>query len=268
MSWHYWQAIILGAVQGIAEFIPISSSGHLIIARYFLKLDDLGNLFDAILHLATLVVLVIYFRKDLSKLLWGWRSQTTRSGSNDKNILPLLLLATIPALIIGWELHNWLQHSWRSITAIAIFMIITGSLMIIAEKFFQAKHELKHLNWPKALGIGLAQALAILPGISRSGATMITGMYMGLKREVATRFSFLLAMPVIAAAGGYSLYLTIEEKVFTTDWLFLAVAFVTAVIFSWLAIAGIMRWVKNHSLNIFAGYLIIAGLVLVAINWI
>ena len=265
---NYLSAAILGAVQGIAEFLPISSSGHLIIARYFLRMEDPGNLFDAILHLATLLAILIYFRIEWLEIIKAWTVMggTARSASRYRQLGLLLIVATIPALMTGWLLSHWIEVNCRSLISVAICLIFTGILLWMAEKFFRGKGEIKLLNWPKALGIGLAQALAILPGVSRSGSTIVTGMYMGLTREAAAKFSFLMATPVILAAGGYSLLLAIREGLSFSNWQFLAVAFVAALLFGFVAISGLMKFVRNYSLQIFAWYLILAGIALIAVT--
>lgn len=265
---NYLPPIILGAVQGVAEFLPISSSGHLIIARYFLQMEDPGNLFDAVLHLATLVAILIYFRTEWAEMIRAWskKGKEVRLASKYRQLGIILIIATIPALIVGWLLNNWIEGSFRSLLSVSIGLILTGILLWAAEQFFGGKSEIKLLNWPRALGIGLAQAFAILPGISRSGATMATGMYMGLKREAAAKFSFLMAAPVILAAGGYSLLLAIRVGIAISDWKFLVIAFTSALLFSFLAISGLMKFVKNYSLQIFAWYLILAGIVLIIIT--
>lgn len=264
----YLPAAILGAVQGIAEFLPISSSGHLIIARHFLNIEDPGNLFDAVLHLATLFAILIYFRMEWSEIVKAWtaKRKNVRLTSTYRRLSLLLIIATIPALVVGWFLNNWIEVNFRGLLSVAICLMATGILLWMAEKFFDGKAEIKLLNWPRALGIGLAQAFAILPGISRSGATIAAGMYMGLKREAAAKFSFLMATPIIAVAGGYSLYLAIREGISFGNWQFLIVAFLTALLFGFLAVSGLMKFVKNYSLQVFAWYLILAGIILIVIT--
>lgn len=265
---HYLPSAILGAVQGIAEFLPISSSGHLIIARHFLHMEDPGNMFDAVLHLATLLALLIYFRIEWAKMIKSWttKGRNTRSAGVYRRMGILLVIATIPALAMGWFLNNWIEVNFRSLLSVAISLIVTGVFLWAAEKFFNGKADIKLLNWPRALGIGLAQTIAILPGISRSGATIAVGMYMGLKREAAAKFSFLMATPVIAAAGGYSLLSTIREGISLDNWQLMAVAFAVALLFSFIAISWLMKFVKNYSLQVFAWYLILAGIALIIIT--
>jgi len=264
------QASILGVVQGITEFIPISSSGHLIIARDLLNIPDQGNFFDAILHLATLLAIIIYFRLDWLNIIKSWTNgnKISRQTRVYRQLSKLILIATVPAVIIGWFFNVWIEQNFRSLITVAIFMILVGIVFLFTERLLKPNDNLNRLNWAKALGIGLAQALAILPGVSRSGATIATGMYMGLKRDVAARFSFLLATPIIAVAGGYSLYLSLKEGVIFYDWLFWLVAFSTSLLFGILSIKFLLSFLKKYSLNIFAYYLLIMGIILLATKFI
>jgi len=269
MEWHYIQAFVLGAVQGLTEFIPVSSSGHLVIVRELWGIPDQGYFFDAILHLATLIAIFIYFRSDWIEMLRSWinGSKVKRQTRLSRRLSGFILIATLPALAIGWWLHQWISDSFRNLVVIAVFMIIVGVLFIITEKLVHPKEDINQLNWARALGVGLAQALAIIPGISRSGATIVTGMYMGLKREVAAKFSFLLAAPVIAVAGLYSLFQAIKEGVILNDWLFWLIAFVSALAFGLVAIKFLLSFLKKYSLNIFAYYLVASGAALLVFNY-
>lgn len=270
MHWHYIQAFVLGAVQGLTEFIPVSSSGHLIIVRELWGIPDQGNFFDAILHLATLIAIFIYFRSDWISMFKSWinGSKVKRQTRLSRRLTVLILIATLPALAIGWWLHQWISSSFRGLVAVAIFMLIVGILFMITEKLIRPKEDISQLNWARALGVGLAQALAIIPGVSRSGATIVTGMYMGLKREVAAKFSFLLAAPVIAVAGLYSLFQAIKEGIILHDWLFWLIAFAASLVFGLLAIKFLLSFLKKYSLNIFAYYLVISGTALLVFNFV
>ncbi len=270
MDFNLIQASILGMVQGITEFVPISSSGHLVLVRDLLNIPDQGNFFDAILHLATLLAIIIYFRLDWLSMIKSWinGNKASRQTRTDRRLSSLILIATIPAIIIGWFANVWIEQNFRSLITIAILMILTGIVFLLAEKLLKPNDNLTRLNWSKSLGVGLAQAISILPGISRSGATITAGMYMGLKRDMAAKFSFLLAAPIIAVAGGYSLYLSFREGIIFYDWLFWLTAFSFALIFGILAIKFLLNFLKKYSLNIFAYYLLIAGTVLLVTKFI
>lgn len=270
MSWHYIQAFILGAVQGLTEFLPVSSSGHLVIAKEFLGIPDQGIFFDAILHLATLLAILIYFRLDWLEMLKSWinENKVKRQTRLNRRLLIFILIATIPAAIIGWFLNQWVNVNFYNTTSVAIFMLIIGFIFIFIERFIQSKDDMNRLNGARVIGVGLAQALAIIPGISRSGTTIVTGMYMGLRREVAAKFSFLLAAPIIAGAGFYSLYQAISKGIILYDWLFWIIAFVSSLIFGLLAIKFLLSFLQKYSLNVFAYYLLLAGTTLLMFNFV
>lgn len=270
MDFSLIQASILGAVQGITEFIPISSSGHLIWIRDLLNIPDQGNFFDAILHLATLLAIIIYFRLDWSNMIKSWTNgnKASRQTRIYRQLSKLILIATVPAVIVGWFFNVWIEQNFRGVVTVAVLMILTGIVFMLTEKLLKPNDNLNRLNWPKSLGVGLAQVIAILPGISRSGATIVTGMYMGLKRDVAARFSFLLAAPIIAVAGGYSLILSFKEGIIFYDWLFWLVAFGCSLLFGILSIKFLLNFLKKYSLNIFAYYLLIVGVILLVTKFI
>lgn len=259
--WHLGQAAILGLVQGVTEFLPVSSSGHLIIARDFLRLADPGNFFDAVLHLATLSAILIYFRRDWWQMLIGSKSKKgdQRALLVDRRTLWLILLATIPGLVAGFWGHQWVEQNFRSVSTVAILMMAVGIIYLIFERRVKHPKTSKNLTGWDAISIGLAQAVAIVPGISRSGATMLAGRYAGLTREMAARFSFLLAAPIITAAGGYSLYQAIASKLISQDYWFWIVAFGFSLASGMLVISWLLKFFQKYSLNSFGYYLIIAG---------
>src|SRR4030042_6208874 len=266
---HYLPAVVLGAVQGLTEFIPISSSGHLIIARELLHIPDQGNFFDAILHLAPLLPLVIYFRSDWANMISAWFSsrRALRQARTNRRLLVLIVVATLPALVVAPLANGWVEDHFRSIVTVAIFMVVVGITFILMERWGNSTDDLNQLSAPRALGIGLAQALAILPGISRSGATIVAGMYMNLRREVSAKFSFLMATPIIAVAGLYSLYESVTQGSLMQDWQFWAAAFVVSVLSGLVAIKFLLAFLRRYSLDLFAYYLILAGLVLLVVHF-
>lgn len=263
--WHLGQAAILGLVQGLTEFLPVSSSGHLVIVREFLRLPDAGNGFDAILHLATLVATLIYFRQDWWKMLAGGKSKKDAILGQAPNwrLLGLILLATIPGLLVGYFGNNWIEHRFRSLLVVAILLVVTGLVYLVMEKWMKLPKKPKELTSWDALNIGLAQAIAVIPGISRSGATLLGGIYVGLTREAAAKFSFLLAAPVIAAAGGYGLYQNIVHHSLSRDYLFLVIAFIASLISGLVVIRWLLKFYQKHSLHSFAYYLLILGVGLI-----
>ncbi len=205
------QAIILGLVQGVTEFIPISSSGHLILVpwlfnwHFLLDNPDLNKTFDVALHLGTFFAVLVYFWRDIGHLLAAFfRSlRRRRAESTDERLAWLLLISTIPAGVVGVAFENFIEDRLGKPVLIAALMIVFGLVMWYVDRHARLEREMSALTRGGALGIGVAQALALAPGVSRSGITMVTGMLLGLKREAAARYSFLLSVPVIGGAAFY-----------------------------------------------------------------
>lgn len=260
----YIQAAVLGAVQGLTEFIPISSSGHLVVVRQLFNLPDQGLAFDAVLHLATATAILIYFWNDWRHLWVSLLSRSQMRGvQQSRKLFWLIAVTTVPAIGAGLLWAGYLEGQLRNIPTIASLMILTGLLFILIERIAQPHRDLTKLNFFDALSIGLAQALAILPGISRSGATIITGMYHGLRREVAARYSFLAAGPIVVLAGLYSLWKLLAAGSSEVETISLIVGFVASLLAGLVAIHFLLKWLKQNRLYVFAGYLIIVGVGLV-----
>ncbi|MDD5605959.1 MAG: undecaprenyl-diphosphate phosphatase [Patescibacteria group bacterium] len=261
----YIETAILGATQGLTEFIPISSSGHLILIREIFGFQDQGLAFDAVLHLATALAVLIYFWQEWKNISVAiFSKKETRTATQSRRLFLLIVVTTIPAIGAALLWAETIEQQVRGVIPVAALMVFTGLMFIWLERISQAKKDTSKLNFFDALGIGLAQAVAILPGISRSGATIITGMYYGLKRETAARYSFLAAMPIIVLAGLYSLW-QFSTAADTVAWEALAIGFVTAFGFGLLAIHLLINFLKNNRLFIFAGYLIATGAGLIAL---
>ena len=267
------QAVILGIVQGLTEFIPISSSAHLIIVPWLFAWTDpaLTSLpFDVALHLGTLLAVLWYFRKDwLCLLRAGIASIRERHIGPDPNrrLAWLLVLASIPGGIAGVLLEgkvgDWFHSPYEpvrsdAIIAIAIILALWGALLLLAERFARHVRTVHDLTIKDALFIGLAQALAVFPGISRSGSTITAGLAVGLERAAAARFSFLLSAPIIAGAGVKSLwdvYHGIASGTIASGELILfPVGFVTAAVSGYLTIRFLLGYLQRHSNNVFVYY--------------
>ncbi len=260
------QGIILGAVQGLTEFIPISSSGHLILVRKLFGWDDPGVVFDIILHLGTLLAVIIYFRKDWINI---FQSLIKRGEKN--NLLWLLIIATIPTFIAGFFLNDFINSIFRDILWVSVFLVIIGLVFLAAEKYNNIKLKKKNLseiNWKDALVIGLVQVLSLLPGISRSGMTISAGLFRSIKRTESTRFSFLMATIAISGASIYGLFDLFENSNHFINFPALLMGFITSFILGYLSIKYLMRFLKNHKLNIFAYYVITIGILLLTIQWL
>lgn len=246
------QAIILGIVQGLTEFIPVSSSGHLVLMHSWLGLTESGLAFDVALHFGTLLALLLFFRRDIIKLCVG-----IFKGGVERRLAIILAVATIPAVIAGFILNDLAESTFRSSRLVAINLLLVGLLMMAAERYYrrhQHKTQLEAVDMKQGLAIGVAQAVALVPGTSRSGITITTGLFAGLDRVAATRFSFLLGIPATAGAilkifvfdGGFS-DVSAQPMLFT-------VGIVTAFASGLFAIAFMLRYLSKHTLDVFAYY--------------
>lgn len=257
------QAIILGLVQGLTEFIPVSSSGHLIIAHRLLDINETGLTFDVALHLGTLLALILFFYKDIGQL-----ARALFVKNNQSRLAWLLVWATIPAVITGVLLESLAESSFRSIRLVAINLIVVGGVMIIAEIYTKNnshRTELQNISRKQAISMGLAQAAAVIPGISRSGSTISAGLFMGLDRVAAARFSFLLAIPI--TAGAILKVFAAESSLIEInhEWEIFLIGITTAFVSGVFAIRFLLGFLTKHSLNLFAYYrFALGGIVLLA----
>jgi undecaprenyl-diphosphatase len=274
------QAVLIGILQGLTEFIPVSSSAHLELAPWIAgwQTDGLtGSLsFDVFLHLGTLVALLAYFARDWVAILRAAvASLRERSiGAHpERRLAWLLILATIPAALIGFAGEDWIDSVLHADNdgvrlAIAGFVVVGAAGLWLADRLGARRRAIDGLDVPSALAIGFSQALALLPGISRSGATITAGLALGLTRESAARFSFLLATPITLGAGLYGSRKLLVETHTGVEWLAIGAGFLAAAISGALAIGFMLSWLRNRSVNVFAVYRVlfaglIVGLVLV-----
>ncbi|HEY6607980.1 MAG TPA: undecaprenyl-diphosphate phosphatase [Candidatus Limnocylindria bacterium] len=274
------QAAIVGLLQGLTEFIPVSSSAHLELLPWMLGWDDgglIGSLaFDVFLHLGTLLALLVYFAADWRRYIGaGLASIRERhiGPDPDRRMAWLLLLATIPAAIIGFSLEGLIDDAFHggggdaARLAIAGFLVIGGTALWLADRFGRRTRELDDVTAATAVTIGFSQALALLPGISRSGATLTTGLALGMTREAAARFSFLLATPITLGAGLYGSRRLLTEPHTGVEWLALAVGFAAAAVAGLLAIRFMLSWLRTRSVAIFTLYrFALAALVVVLVT--
>ena len=260
------QAALVGLLQGLTEFIPISSSAHLELAPWIAGWESdglIGSLaFDVFLHLGTLVALLVYFARDWLRYFGAWVASVRErriGDDSERRIAWLLILATIPAAVIGFSLEGFIEESLHGDNdgarlAIAGFLVIGATLLWLADRFGRRERELDRVTTGTALAIGLSQALALLPGISRSGATITAGLGLGLKREAAARFSFLLATPITLGAGLYGSRHMLTESHSGTEWLAIGVGFAVAALSGLLAIGFLLAWLRRRSVAIFSLY--------------
>jgi undecaprenyl-diphosphatase len=255
------EAIALGIVQGLTEFIPVSSSGHLVLGQELFGVDGGGLRFDVALHIGTLAALIVYFGRDLVRLVRGFPH-----GGNDARIAKLLMYATVPAAVAGYFLQDIAETSFRNPLLVAGTLAAVGCVMLFAE-WRAERHppatKLESVTLRQALSIGGAQAVALIPGVSRSGATITAGLLLGLDRVSATRFSFLLAIPITIGAVLKVVVFDGESIVSGGDASVLVAGIMAAFASGLLAIRFLLRYLSQHSLRVFAWYRI--GLALFAV---
>jgi len=253
------QAILLGVVQGLTEFLPVSSSGHLLLGQYFLGLDPdrFGLPFDVALHMGTLVAVVSYFWRDLLRMaLAFFRSFGHRDLANDadQRMAYLIIASTVPAALIGFLFEGFFEETVRSPWVVVFNFVLIGVLFIVGEMVGTRTRRASNLGFGEAVGIGFAQAAALVPGVSRSGATITLGLFLGLRREEAARFSFLMSVPIIAGAGGLELGEVIAGGMDAAQSLLFVVGFLTSAAVGYVTIRFLLNYLTNHSLRAFAFY--------------
>jgi len=261
------QAIILGIVQGLTEFLPISSSGHLLLVpwlfnwHFLLDNPGLNKTFDVALHLGTFVAVLVYFWREVGKLIAAWvRSIGRRSLADPMAKLAwLLIVSTIPAAIVGVALESFIEDRLGKPWIIAIAMIVFAGFMYLVDHIAKLDRELDSLTWFDAVLIGCAQALALCPGVSRSGVTMMTGMLLRLDRESAARYSFLLSIPVIGGAAAYKALEVAKDGLPAGTAMPFAVGMVSAAVSGLAAIWFVLAYLKRHNFNLFVLYRIVVG---------
>lgn len=256
-------AIVLGIIQGLAEFLPISSSAHLVLAPWLLGWEDPGLAFDVALHVGTLVALLWYFRAEWLRLLSSALvvCRTRSLPGPEERRLAYLVVGTIPGGIAGILFERKANVAFRAPVLVASALIALGILLWLADVACPARRSLDEVRWRDALLIGVAQAFAIVPGVSRSGSTITAGRALGFDRESAAVFSFLLSMPIIAGAAVHELP-RLSHAGFTAP---LLIGVVSAAVSGWFAIAVLLQFVKRHSYGVFAVYRVLVGAAVLAI---
>ncbi len=265
------EALILGVIQGLTEFLPVSSSGHLVLAESLMKLpvESLKS-FDIATHVGTLLALLVYFWKEIWNLVLAFfvsiaqiftRKKLSVEMEHSQRLMIYLLLATIPAIVLGVTLGDWLDEMFRKPGTIAIFMIIVGVLFFVAELVY-TKMKTRNVGLREGLLMGLAQCLALIPGISRSGITISAGLFQGVKRDEAAKFSFLLGAIAIFGAAVFAVYGIMKGKYTMPPVDLLVVGIMSSFLVGLGAISFLMKYLKKHTLHIFGVYRVILGFVL------
>ncbi|XKT74408.1 MAG: undecaprenyl-diphosphatase UppP [Patescibacteria group bacterium UBA2163] len=263
----FFQFITLGVVQGLTEFIPVSSTGHLILARSVLGINpEYGLAVDAVLHLATALAVLVYFRKDIARLIRTFFVFFTGGvvAREDKILMFALMLGSIPVVIGGLFFKDYIEHVLRGPAFVAYGLIAGSVLFFVAERFAT---QAKKLSVSSGFVIGLFQALALIPGMSRSGATISGGLLLGLSREKAARFSFLLAFPVIVGAGAVQFIGLSGSDMFAAQSSALFTGAIAAFVSGLAAIHFLITFLRHHSLNVFIVYRLILALIILGIIW-
>ena len=262
MSW--WQVIDLAVVQGLTEFLPVSSSGHLaIVSRVFFG-GDAGASFTAVSQLGTEAAVLVYFARDIVRIVSAWFNGllVTAHRNADYRLGWYVIIGTLPICVLGLLFTDLIRSGARNLWVVATALVIFSVVIAAAERVGAQNRHVDQLNWRDAVVVGVAQTLALVPGVSRSGATISAGLFLGLDRELAARFGFLLAIPAVFASGLFSLpdaFHPVREGMSATG-LQLLVATVIAFAVGLAAVAWLLRFLVRHGMYWFVGYRVAAGL--------
>lgn len=263
-----FQAAVLGVVQGLTEFLPVSSSGHLILVPYFLDWPLQSLSFDIATHTGTLLAIIAYFHRDLRDLLVGFF--TGKPVSMDPDFAPrpmawCIALGTIPAGLVGLFFQDWIEENLRSPYVVAGTTLVYGILLYIADRIGRKERPIGQLGLADALVIGCAQALALVPGTSRSGVTITAALLLGFARPAAARFTFLLIVPISVLVAAKDAKDLVEAGVGAAELTPMAVGLVTSAIVGYAVIAWLLSWLRSRSLNVFVVYRIALAAVILAV---
>lgn len=269
MGW--LEAIVLAIVQGLTEFLPISSSAHIRIAGLAMGMEDPGATFTAIIQIGTELAVVVYFWRDIVRIITRWfQSLTGKVPRNDPDarMAWLIIIGSVPIVLLGVLFQDLIRTQFRSLWIIAISLIVFGIILGLADVLARRVKTLEHLNWKDGLIYGFAQALALIPGVSRSGGTITAGRLMGYDRPAAARYAFLLAIPAVLGSGGYELFsaLTDDNPVGAPiNWGATLLATVISFVVGWAVIKFLMKWVETRSFMPFVIYRIALGTLLIVL---
>jgi undecaprenyl-diphosphatase len=265
MSW--WQVVVLAVVQGLTEFLPVSSSGHLAIVSRIFFADDAGASFTAVTQLGTEIAILVYFARDIVRIVKAWfrglvkGGQATAHRNADYRMGWYVIIGTIPICILGLFFKDEIRSGVRNLWVIATALVVFSAVIALAERLGRQSRHIDQLTWRDAVVVGVAQTLALVPGVSRSGSTISAGLFLGLDRELAARFGFLLAIPAVFASGLFSLpdaFHPVLEGMSATGPQLL-VATVIAFVVGLAAVAWLLRFLVRHNMYWFVGYRVAAG---------
>jgi undecaprenyl-diphosphatase len=273
------ESIVLGVIQGLTEYLPVSSTGHLTVAGKLMNLISMDNperwtAFIAVIQLGTLMAVLVYFFNDIKRIAVDFtkenvvyplknRSKISIKTQSQNSLMGwYLILATLPVAIVGLLFKDFIEGVFtKNLYVIASSLILLALILFIADKTGKYKRNMKDIKWYDALIIGLAQTVALIPGSSRSGTTITAGLFLGLKRETAARFSFLMSIPAVLASGLYELYSALEY-IDARQIINMSVATITSAIVGYLSIEFLLRYLKKNTTLLFAVYRICAGLII------
>ena len=248
------ESIILGAIQGLTEFLPVSSSGHLVLSQKILNINQPGNAFEVLVHLGTLLSVIVVFYEDLKSILFSIKMKETQS------FIMFIIIGTVPAIIIGLGFKDIFDSLFDNIKAVGFALLFTGAILVGSSKL---KYSDKNLNWQKSLIIGCVQALAIIPGISRSGITICMGLFLGLSSKKAARLSFLLAIPVISGAG---LLTALDvDGGFQLSFSIVVSGFISSFLIGIIALKWLLSWLEQGKFHYFGIYCFCIGLLTIVV---
>lgn len=243
------ESIILGAIQGLTEFLPVSSSGHLVLSQKILNINQPGNAFEVLVHLGTLLSVIVVFYEDLKSILFSIKMKETQS------FIIFIIIGTVPAIIIGLGFKDIFDSLFDNIKAVGFALLFTGAILVSSLKLTYSD---KNLTWQKSLIIGCMQALAIIPGISRSGITICMGLFLGLSSKKAARLSFLLAIPVISGAG---LLTALDvDSGFQLPFSIVVSGFISSFLIGIIALKWLLSWLEQGKFHYFGIYCFCIGL--------
>jgi undecaprenyl-diphosphatase len=264
-----FQAIVFGAVQGLTEFLPVSSTAHLILLPWFMGWPDPGLAFDVALHLGTLVALLIYFRTDWLELIGASLGMVRgRTRTPDAKMAMLIVGATIPAALAGALFESKVENALRAPQLIGVSLIGMALVLVVAEAAGRRKKTLDDLSWSDAMAVGAAQAFAIIPGVSRSGSTITAGLFRSMKRDAAARFSFYLSAPIIGGAVAKKSLDILKSGLGLEQMTPFIIGIISSGIIGYLSIAFLMRYLQTHNTYLFVVYRVALGIVVLLAFWL
>ncbi len=255
------EAVVLGLIQGLTEFLPISSSGHLLIVPELFGWDDPGAAFTAITQLGTITAVLVYFRSDLAQIFhgaWAGMRDASKRDTPEWRLFWMVALGTIPIGVLGFAFRDQIETSARNIQLTAIMLIVFGLIMEAADRFGPQRDDIRELSVRNGVLVGFAQALALIPGVSRSGSTISMARFLGMQRQAAARYSFLLSIPAVVLSGTFSL----KDVGNGVDLGPTIVATIVAFVSGYAAIAFLIDYLGKHGVTVFTAYRVVLGVAL------